>query len=101
MGLYAFVCGLAVIALHGAPGLGVRPEGPSPPRVSPGLELERGTAIGPKLEPIGGGRLRHRDTKFTAIIQPDGSVEFRDPLGESTLEVIGFDLRRRKFKQYP
>jgi hypothetical protein len=69
---------------------------PSPP-VVPGpqrpasLVLERGArsdARTPRLEPIGGGRLRHRDHRFTAIIEPDGSVTFRDPIGKVTLDVL-------------
>lgn len=74
-----------------------------PERVTPGLVLERGghaEAAGPKLEPIGGGRLRHRDPRFTAIIEPDGSVEFRDSLGQTSVDILGFDLARRRFNEY-
>src|SRR4051812_23618373 len=50
------------------------------PRFDPGLVLQTDTRSdrGPRLEPIGGGRLRHRDPRFTAIIAADGNVEFRD-----------------------
>lgn len=69
---------------------------PSPPRPTPGLVLERGTKSDSiKLEPIGGGRLRHRDPRFTAIVAPDGSVEFRDPVGHANLDVLGVDPRTR------
>ena len=71
-----------------------------PPRVVPGLMLEssRGAPadVGPRLEPIGGGRLRHRGKGFTAIIDADGSVEFRDVLVEAKPSFMGFDLRGNK-----
>ena len=77
---------------------------PAPaPRLDPGLVLERGTSFdvpGPKLEPIGGGRLRHNNGRFTAIIAPDGSVEFRDPVGETTLDILGVDPFRKRMNEY-
>lgn len=96
MDLRLCICGLwlAGLTVHAAP---------PPERVTPGLVLERGghaESVGPKLEPIGGGRLRHRDARFTAIIEPDGSVEFRDVFGQTTVDILGFDLARRRFKEY-
>lgn len=77
------------------PGLVDEPRPPPPvapgPQRPPGLVLERGTqsdARAPRLEPIGGGRLRHRDHRFTAIIEADGSVNFRDPIGKVTFDVL-------------
>ena len=74
--------------------------GPPPPRVVPGLMLEssRGAAseVGPRLEAIGDGRLRHRGKGFTAIVDADGSVEFRDVMVEGKTSLMGFDLRGRK-----
>ena len=66
------------------------------PRVDPGLVLQSDTKSdrGPRLEPIGGGRLRHRDSRFTAIIAPDGNVEFRDVMIKPETKVLGFDLLR-------
>lgn len=65
------------------------PAAPGPQR-APALRLERGPGsdAGPRLEPIGGGRLRHRDHRFTAIIEADGSVTFRDPIGKLTLDLL-------------
>jgi hypothetical protein len=70
------------------------------PRPPAGLVLERGAAGdgGPRLEPIGGGRLRHRDPRFTAIVAPDGSVEFRDPTVTANGDILGLDLRSRRLK---
>ena len=71
-----------------------------PPRVVPGLVLEssRGSPadVGPRLEAIGDGRLRHRGKGFTAIVDADGSVEFRDVIAEGKASLAGFDLRGRK-----
>lgn len=63
------------------------------PRVEPGLFLRRDTNSdgGPKLEPIGGGRLRHKDPRFTAIIAADGSVEFRDVVIKPAAKLMGID----------
>jgi len=92
--------GLAVWLATAAPPPRVDPalvdERPSPPVVpgpqrAAGLVLERGTQTdtrAPKLEPLGGGRLRHRDHRFTAIIEADGSVSFRDPIGKVTLDLL-------------
>jgi hypothetical protein len=82
------------------------PRPPAPGELDPGLVLERGARpgdLGPKLEPIGRGRLRHRDPRFTAIIEADGSVEFRDPVGQSTLNFLGVERTRDggiKLQQY-
>lgn len=67
-----------------------------PPRVEPGLVLQRGSDHGPALEPIGAGRLRHRDPRFTAIIEADGSVEFRDVVIDPKANLLGVDLFERK-----
>lgn len=91
------------------------PPAPRPPRpdtvaqlppidVTPqsALQLERGLdgKLGPRLEPAGGGRLRHRDPRFTAIIDVDGSVEFTDPvLTDKNLSFLGFDLKERRLKE--
>jgi hypothetical protein len=68
--------------------------------VVPGLVLEssRGAPadVGPRLEPIGDGRLRHRGKGFSAIVDADGSVEFCDVIVEGKTSVLGFDLRGRK-----
>ncbi len=66
------------------------------PRLEPGLVLERGADHGPPLEPIGAGRLRHRDPRFTAIIEADGSVEFRDVVIKPEANLLGVDLIKRK-----
>ena len=97
------VCVLPMSALHAA----APPEGPEaprrapPPRLDPGLSLQRGgessADAGPKLEPIGGGRLRHSDPRFTAIVEPDGSVKFKDARGKPVLQAAGFDPLQRRF----
>ena len=68
------------------------------PRVDPGLFLQRDTNSdgGPRLEPIGGGRLRHRDPRFTAIIAADGDVEFRDVVIKPEAKLLGLDLFKGK-----
>lgn len=53
------------------------------------------------LEADGAGRLRHRGDGFTAIIHPDGSVEFRDHGGKADASFLGFDLTRGRFKEPP
>ena len=70
------------------------------PRIDPGMFLERDREAdgGPQLEPIGGGRLRHKDPRFTAIIAPDGSVEFRDVVIEPDATVMGIDLLTGKLR---
>ena len=52
---------------------------PAPaPRVVPGLVLESSRGgpadVGPRLESLGDGRLRHRGKGFTAIVDADGSL---------------------------
>ncbi|MCY1069109.1 hypothetical protein OV090_30495 [Nannocystis sp. RBIL2] len=51
------------------------------------------------LEPDGAGRLKHRGDGFTAIIQPDGSVEFRDHGGTADINFLGLDLWRRRLRE--
>lgn len=69
---------------------------------SASLQLERGRGDGePRLEPIGGGRLRYRDPRFTAIVAADGSVEFRDHKGKVDTNVLGFDVVKRKLDRKP
>jgi hypothetical protein len=88
------------------------PRRPTPDTVEPlpaltlappsSLQLERGAdgSLGPKLEPIGGGRLRHRDPRFTAIIEADGSASFHDPLvTDKNITFLGFDLKTGKLKE--
>ncbi len=48
------------------------------------------------LEPDGGGRLRFRGDGFTAIVHPDGSVEFSDHGGAADLNLFGLDPLRRR-----
>lgn len=68
------------------------------PRVDAGLFLERDRDSDglPRLEPIDGGRLKHSDPRFTAIINSDGSVEFRDVVLKPEATILGFDLLSRK-----
>lgn len=66
------------------------------------VQLERGRGDGePRLEPIGGGRLRYRDPRFTAIVAADGSVEFRDHKGKVDTNVLGLDVVKRKLDRKP
>ncbi|WAS98144.1 hypothetical protein [Nannocystis punicea] len=51
------------------------------------------------LEPDGAGRLKHRGDGFTAIIHPDGSVEFRDHGGTADINFLGLDLWRRRLRE--
>ncbi|MFY0542214.1 hypothetical protein [Nannocystis pusilla] len=51
------------------------------------------------LEPDGAGRLKHRGDGFTAIIYPDGSVEFRDHGGTADINFLGLDLWRRRLRE--
>lgn len=85
------------LALTPAGGRAEPPRVPAP-RVPLVLERSReGDAErGPKLEPIGGGRLQHRDPRFTAIIAADGSVEFKDVLVQGNKQLLGIDPLRRK-----
>jgi hypothetical protein len=63
------------------------------------LRLERRDGDGgPALEPIGGGRLRHRNPRFTATIAADGSVEFRDTLPTPRPTLFGVDLVDRRLR---
>lgn len=48
------------------------------------------------LEPDGDGRLRYRGDGFTAIVHPDGSVEFRDKGGTADLNLFGLDPLRQR-----
>ncbi len=100
----ARVCGLlglcVTTTLVVMPVAAQEPRSVPAPRVLPGLVLDRHVGpdgdTGPKLEPIGGGRLRHRGSGFTAIVDADGSVEFRDVLIEARPSLLGFDHRGRK-----
>ena len=76
-------------------------EGPAVPRslVPVNVQIERGRGDGGgevHLEPIGGGRLRHRDPRFTAIVAADGSVEFYDRKVKGEVGLMGYDLLGRK-----
>lgn len=76
-------------------------EGPEVPRslVPVNVQIERGRGDGGggvHLEPIGGGRLRHRDPRFTAIVAADGSVEFYDRKVKGEVGLMGYDLLGRK-----
>lgn len=70
-----------------------------PPRVVPQVVPSARDASGPPLESLGDGRLRHRGDGFTAIVHPDGSVEFRDRRGQLDASFLGFDLRARTMKK--
>jgi hypothetical protein len=54
----------------------------------------------PPLESLGDGRLRFRGPGFTATIQTDGTVKFRD-VADHDLKFSGFDLRRRRLEPAP
>lgn len=53
------------------------------------------------LESDGGGRLRYRAEGFTAIIHPDGSVEFRHRVQAPTLSIMGVDPIRGRVQRAP
>lgn len=93
-------------ALVCAIGLGaLQPARAAPPRAIPEQLLRAGAGSradgGLALESDGGGRLRHRGDGFTAIIHPDGSVEFRDRAPLPTLSVLGVDPLRRRLLDPP
>lgn len=92
--------GLTLLWLALAPTADVPDRRAPEPRIDPGMFLERDREAdsGPPLEPIGGGRLRHKDPRFTAIIGPDGSVEFHDVVITPDAAVMGFDLFKKKLK---
>lgn len=74
--------------------------GPAPAPVPGALPQNVKAALGDvALEPAGGGRLRHRGQGFTAYINPDGSVEFKDYGGSAEFSVFGLDLFRRRFRE--
>lgn len=79
------------LAVAFALGLTLAPDVGAAPAATPRTAVD--------LEPDGGGRLRHRGDGFTAIIYPDGSVQFRDHGGTADLNIFGLDLWRQRFRE--
>lgn len=91
---------VGVAALGLAPGLEVAAAPSAQPVPAGQLPQNVKAALGDvALESAGGGRLRHRGNGFTAIIHPDGSVEFRDDGGTGGVNLFGLDLFRRRFRE--
>ena len=85
---------IIVTLLAAALAPGEAPAHAQPPALAPPpptTQLADGT-----LEPDGGGRLRYRGEGFTAIVHPDGSVEFRDHGGTAEVNLFGLDPLRRR-----
>ncbi|MBZ5708917.1 hypothetical protein [Nannocystis pusilla] len=87
-------------------GLAVAPDAAAAPAPRPLPAAGNATAAAARavrpsvdLEPDGGGRLKHRGHGFTAIIYPDGSVEFRDHGGTADINLFGLDLWRQRFRE--
>ncbi len=70
------------------------------PRIDVGVSLERGgeaVDAGPRLVPIGGGRLQHSDGRGPASVEPVGRGKFRDVKRTAGAQVAGFDPFARRW----
>lgn len=87
---FRLACATCLVALTLAPDVSAAPPLPTPP-TTPNPSFADAA-----LEPDGGGRWRHRGDGFTAIVHPDGSVEFRDHDGTADVNLLGLDPLHRR-----
>ncbi len=78
-----------------APGVSAAPALPTAPTQRPPNPANPSFSDA-ALEPDGGGRWRYRGDGFTAIVHPDGSVEFRDHGGAAEVNLLGLDPLHRR-----
>lgn len=74
---------------------------PPPPRVAAEdvFQVMAPPHVEVALETDEAGRMRHHGDGFTAIIHPDGSLEFHDHRAEADVSILGVDPTRWRFKE--